>query len=889
MLAARNSTILWTIPLLIAVCLVGLPGQALYGGTAASPETSAYVFLPDQSTVVQTGGIAAVHWTYTVEGRFRLAIDRDAATASFARVDANATDDSPFRRTLDPSDVFNLTALAGTVVDDTTISFAGKAPDGSDVRITVTLQDGLARLIGQTAPPPNSADFFIFSLDAVAQRKYSGGTGEPNDPYQIATAADLIALGETPEDYDNHFILTGDIDLDPSLPGRKIFEMAVIAPDIDPQNKYSDQFQGTPFTGVLDGNDHEIRCLSIEISRSSGGGLQRNYVGLIGQIGEKGQVKRLGLRNVSISTGNASFVGALAGENRGTILSCYSSGNVTTWGLVGGLVGGHYSGTIVSSHTAGSVQGVRVGGLVGLLWTGTISSCYSTAGIVKYPQVSDVIGYFEYAGGLVGRNGAATISCCHASGDVSADVLAGGLVGTNNDGTIQSCYSNSKVTGELYAGGLVGTNSGPIVSCYATGDVNGRWGVGGLAAGAADGSVATSYSVGKVTGDYRAGGLVGGDRSTSAWLSYWDVETSGLTSSTAGEGKTTQQMMNPATFAGWGHDAQWVLEEGRGYPHLVWEGGPGLPITDLPRTYSGGTGDPADPYIVRTADDLICLGKSPADWSAAFALMNDIDLASIHPDELLRIGIRAIPFAGTFDGRGHTVRGLRVEAAPGSGFSMVGMFGRVGPSGVVRHLHLADVDISGEDYVGGLAGSNEGSILACSVTGNVSASDTVGAVAGENGGTMVSSCATCSVGGSRIVGGLVGENHGTIFSCYAMGTAEGSYYVGGLAGKNSGGAAKCYSANAILGRRYIVGGLVGYNDPDYGEVTDCFWDTKTLGQTPDDVGTGKTTAEMQMSKTFLDSGWDFVGETTNGTEEIWWIDEGKDYPRLWWELGDEAP
>ena len=33
----------------------------------------------------------------------------------------------------------------------------------------------------------------------------------------------------------------------------------------------------------------------------------------------------------------------------------------------------------------------------------------------------------------------------------------------------------------------------------------------------------------------------------------------------------------------------------------------------------------------------------------------------------------------------------------------------------------------------------------------------------------------------------------------------------------------------------------------------------------------------------LDTGWDFVGETANGTKDIWWIDEGKDYPRLWWE------
>jgi hypothetical protein len=27
-----------------------------------------------------------------------------------------------------------------------------------------------------------------------------------------------------------------------------------------------------------------------------------------------------------------------------------------------------------------------------------------------------------------------------------------------------------------------------------------------------------------------------------------------------------------------------------------------------------------------------------------------------------------------------------------------------------------------------------------------------------------------------------------------------------------------------------------------------------------------------------------MDEILNGTEDIWWIDEGKDYPRLWWEL-----
>jgi hypothetical protein len=40
---------------------------------------------------------------------------------------------------------------------------------------------------------------------------------------------------------------------------------------------------------------------------------------------------------------------------------------------------------------------------------------------------------------------------------------------------------------------------------------------------------------------------------------------------------------------------------------------------------------------------------------------------------------------------------------------------------------------------------------------------------------------------------------------------------------------------------------------------------------------------MQTASTFLNAGWDFVGEMANGTEDIWWILEGKDYPKLWWE------
>ena len=141
----------------------------------------------------------------------------------------------------------------------------------------------------------------IFSLSLPAYAQYSGGTGEPNDPYQIATADDLMLLGETPEDYDKHFLLTADIDLYPNLPGRKVFDKAVIAPNTNDSESW---FQGTPFTGVFEGNGYKIWHLTIK-----GGG----WLGLFGQLGDwrsGGEVKNLGVVDVNI-TGSGDFVGGL--------------------------------------------------------------------------------------------------------------------------------------------------------------------------------------------------------------------------------------------------------------------------------------------------------------------------------------------------------------------------------------------------------------------------------------------------------------------------------------------------------------------------------------------------------------------------------------------------
>jgi hypothetical protein len=106
---------------------------------------------------------------------------------------------------------------------------------------------------------------------------------------------------------------------------------------------------------------------------------------------------------------------------------------------------------------------------------------------------------------------------------------------------------------------------------------------------------------------------------------------------------------------------------------------------------------------------------------------------------------------------------------------------------------------------------------------------------------------------------------------------------GSRSGQGVGTIHNCYSASEDV-RGTQKGGLLG---ADWGGAVDnSFWDIETCGLIKSYGGEGKTTAEMQMAGTFLNAGWDFAGETENGTEDIWCILDGQDYPRLWWESGE---
>jgi hypothetical protein len=351
-------------------------------------------------------------------------------------------------------------------------------------------------------------------------------------------------------------------------------------------------------------------------------------------------------------------------------------------------------------------------------------------------------------------------------------------------------------------------------------------------------------------------------------------------------------MQIASTFRGWGCELVWTIDEGKDYPRLWWENKPGQSIE--PKDLSGllaGSGTEADPFLIYTSEELKTIGLFPCDLDKHFKLMADIDLNCFRGTDFNIIGKFLYvgenrPFTGIFDGNGHTISNFIYSSKD---INYIGCFGYVrGENAQIRNLGLVEpiVDIEGGLYVGSLVGKLwGGKLINCyteggRVTGN--ALD-VGGLVGSNVGTIASCYSAASVGGNGLVGGLVGYNQGTIANCYATGSTSADYNVGGLVGYNCGGITNCYSIGSVLGDEN-VGGLVGSGYAN--DVIASFWDIKISGQSTGVGGTGKTTAEMQTACTFLEVGWDFVGETANGTEDIWWIDEGKDYPRLWWEAAE---
>ena len=239
-------------------------------------------------------------------------------------------------------------------------------------------------------------------------------------------------------------------------------------------------------------------------------------------------------------------------------------------------------------------------------------------------------------------------------------------------------------------------------------------------------------------------------------------------------------------------------------------------------------------YTVTSADGLINVAElvNGGKTDINITLGKNIDLTG---KEWTPIGTGySNKYTGTFDGGGHTIKGLTVTTND----QFVGLFGSIGYAGTVKNVMMEDVQITSNrssGFAGGVAGYSDGTIENCSVSGSVSGTVYVGGVVGAQIGGSITGCSSsATVKGTVDVGGVAGQTNSsaTLTACYATGNViiemapKKNIAGGSLVGMNAGSSLlACYATGNVTSTGsstgYMhIGGFLGNN---YTTVTAGYW------------------------------------------------------------------
>lgn len=522
-------------------------------------------------------------------------------------------------------------------------------------------------------------------------------------------------------------------------------------------------------------------------------------------------------------------------------------------------------------------------------------------------SVSGYISGLTYVGAVTGYSSGGTLTKLKSTATVFGSGYIGGIVGKLSSATIKNSFSGAEVRGAAYIGGIAGytENASKYIRCYAYGPVS----TGG-------GLVGTTYGTASV--------FIG---------CFYDTEATGRSTSVGGSGKTTSAMKTVSTYTdyGWNFSHQWELSEtNNGYPDFQ-NYTTITPVASQP----AGAGTEESPYEISTLNELLWI---PVDNDAVYVQTADIDASET---ALWYDGAGWMPnsFYGKYDGQNYVIRNLFVERF---GSNTNGLFSNLYPGVVLSNMNLENVSVLGSYYTGalsGYAGNSSGivSVSNCKVSGGyVGGTDYVGGFFGRLYRVDVTTSTTNALVHSltQYGGGIGGEVYGGSFKrCFTNGKVEGASYLGGIAGKLYGTSytttytqyfgvtiENCFNKAFVSGTGSYRGGLVGYsygmpynsggytyytsmpvvNSYNVGAVpggggligggatgvtvTNSFWDRELAGTNASALGgTSKTTAEMKTLSTY--TGWDFVNETANGTNDYWKLDLANNdgYPWLTWQ------
>ena len=541
-----------------------------------------------------------------------------------------------------------------------------------------------------------------------------------------------------------------------------------------------------PFGGEFDGGGFTISNLYVETTS--------DYAGLFGYIAGKKPT----------TDDNDDTSNELIEHNPPKIIHGINLVNATVIGNqnVGGVVGYAKYAVATDCNFNGTVSSTAnsTGGIAGYIFDyARIERCQSSGSINGFIRTGGICGY-------VHSN--STVTKCYSTADVFSNSNingnAGGIVGTASAGTINGCYFLGRVYGPKKVGGIVGTNSySTLIGCY---------------------TLAPVYTTLLNNTEYIA--AVAGYSLGGTYYNCYYNETTSLWADGNAVARTLDQMKK-FSFArelnengnAFTYD---YMELNNGYPVLAW--------TLETAVWAGGKEEPkkdsAGYYLITTADELAwfaglvngTLAGVDQNTSANAKITENILLnifiieGSDETNIWTPIGTPESPFEGIFIGNHFNIAGVYTN-----GKTYQGLFGYVGANANVSNIVMLDCLITGEDYVGGVAGYNKGIISTSGNDSTVRGGKYVGGIVGYNVGTITDSYNVGTIEGNSAsgghIGGVAGANQrGKIQQCFNNGTIQGTVgnYYGGLCGSvNGDGIYNSYNSGPVNGA-YYIGGIAGY-------------------------------------------------------------------------------
>ena len=352
------------------------------------------------------------------------------------------------------------------------------------------------------------------------------GKGTEDDPWLIASPADLVKVSATVAEHKN------------GLSG-KVFSVTDHLDMADAGFEPIAADGTTKFGGIIHGHGHEISNLHLDNDGA-------NYVALIGILGKEGAIDSLVIKSGHVS--GKQYVGAFAGSAEGTITHCVSHADVSGAAYVGGIAGAVKGGRLVGVQSFGSVSGSATANNYGV---GGIAGQVSDGGLVQQALNDGLVSGYGPVAGIVGTttvSAAAPVSirgCRNAGSITSANNSAAGIVAnggsTANTLFVDGCVNTADVvttrTSSIGAyssdgfAGIVATGNPVITDCWNAGHVKAPDHVGGLL-----GWPASSYSAVTIkncvntgyveaTAENAAGaGAIAGSLPISTYSSYFTGE-----------------------------------------------------------------------------------------------------------------------------------------------------------------------------------------------------------------------------------------------------------------------------------------------------------------------------------------------------------------------------